>query len=56
MEAVDLTAMQRIVLWGHRQGVTLLERGYKQDILGTQENPSQKIKQCDKGILVYEGR
>ena len=29
VEAVDFAAVQRIVLWGQRQGLTLLERGYK---------------------------
>ena len=30
MEAIDFAAVERIVLWGQRQGVTLLEKGYKQ--------------------------
>lgn len=30
MEAVDFAAVQGIVLWGQRQGLMLLEKGYKQ--------------------------
>lgn len=29
VEAVDFAAVQRIVLWGQRQGLTLLEKEYK---------------------------
>lgn len=29
VEAVDFAAVQWIVLWGQRQGLTLLEEGYK---------------------------
>lgn len=30
MEAVDFAAVQRIVLWGQRQGMTFLGKEYKQ--------------------------
>ena len=44
MKAVDLAAMQGIVLWGQRQGVTLLEKDTSSCV---GQKRSQKIKHCD---------
>lgn len=41
MKAVDFAGVEWIVLWGQRQGVTFLEKKYKQ--LHEAQTPSEEI-------------